>query len=176
MTTAPLQSRFQILDRPLRHPGKCAVCGSATKPVVDMGITIMGYGVVYFCVEDLTDLASVIGMVSESDVSGLRLAAEQSFDEYLTTRNLKVVTNEWYDSITSAVGGLLAVADDPGIYFHSSADGSAGTEVPEDAGQHDDAPVADNTLAGQDSIVAVEEGPASVSADSSDGSAGTFEF
>lgn len=172
MTTAPLQSRFQILEKPIRHPGKCAVCGSGTKPVVDMGITVQGYGVVYFCVEDLTDLASVIGMVSESEVSGLRIAAEQSVSEYLAQNNLKVVPNDWYDVVSASVSSLSFAVHDIGVRIGLATDGPTGEEVSAESDESAESGSGDDSgnseATGQDSDSSVDEGPTSVPADSSD--------
>lgn len=177
---ASLQTRFQILDRPLRHPGKCAVCGSATKPVVDMGITIPGYGVAYFCVEDIIDLGSAVGMVSESEVSELRLAAEQSFFEYLKTHNLKVVSDEWYYTVSSALSSLSAAVDNTRFHYGDPSVESAGTEVPEDAGQHDDdahdSTDSDEPVAEQDDNAPVDKRSDSVSGDSGNGEPAGFDF
>jgi hypothetical protein len=138
-----------------------------------MGITVNGYGVVYFCVEDLTDLASVVGMVPESGVSELRLAAEQSFTEYLTARDLKVVSNEWYNTVTSGLSDLFARVHGIGFYSGTEDAEPAGDEVPEDSGQSDVNPHADadadESDVEQDDNDASDEGPTSVSADSGDG-------
>lgn len=177
MTIAPSPtSRFQILERPIRHPGKCAVCGNAQVPVVDFGLTVPGYGVVYFCLADLNDLARTIGMVNESEVSELRAAAEQSFLAYCHKNNFRVVRGEWYDAVSSAIGRLSAIGDDSGLYSGPPTDESAGAEVPADPSSAErtesDDDSGDTESTGQDSDSPVDEGSSSVPASSDDEPAG----
>lgn len=50
--------RVQIVDAPPAAPGHCAICGTTTGPMVDIGLNLEFYGVVYFCVENcLVELA-----------------------------------------------------------------------------------------------------------------------
>jgi hypothetical protein len=58
------------MERPAAFPGKCAVCGSVNKPVIDFGSSIdftdpsiNGYGVVYLCVDCVVEAAMQTGLV-----------------------------------------------------------------------------------------------------------------
>lgn len=52
-------SRIQVVDAPPAAPGKCAVCGTTQGPMVDIGMNLEFYGVVYFCVDNcLVELAN----------------------------------------------------------------------------------------------------------------------
>jgi len=177
MTTAPpLNSRFTLLGSPIKHPGKCCVCGTVQGPVIDLGITVLGYGVVYFWVSCLTEAATGIGMVSEESVRGLEEAAEQSFNAYLAERELQVVTNEWYYNVVVAISSLHAVALGSGVRSDIETPESAGTEVPDDVTGAAEKPKRRSKPAGQDSDAPVDKGPASVPTDSSDEPAGEFSF
>lgn len=93
--TAQTSSRFKILERPLVAPGKCAVCGAADKPVVDFGFDLDWYGVVYFCVECLTEIGKTIGMVHGEELRVYEGKFEQSLQHYLTQHDFALVTNEF---------------------------------------------------------------------------------
>lgn len=74
----PGQSRFVLLDRPIAHPGICRVCGASQKPVVDFGSTDDD-GVIYFCVDCLTEVAKgVLNLVDASELEVARLTATQA--------------------------------------------------------------------------------------------------
>ena len=52
-------SRIQIVDAPPAAPGHCAICGTTQGPMVDFGMNMEFYGVIYFCVEScLVELAN----------------------------------------------------------------------------------------------------------------------
>lgn len=52
-------SRIQIVEAPPAAPGHCALCGTTRGPMVDFGMELEFFGVVYFCIENcLTELAN----------------------------------------------------------------------------------------------------------------------
>lgn len=52
-------SRIQILDAPMAAPGHCAICGGSVGQMVDFGMNVEFYGVIYFCVENcMVELAN----------------------------------------------------------------------------------------------------------------------
>lgn len=61
-----INGRFKFLERPAVAPGKCAVCGSVERPVIDFGFDVDYYGTVYICVTCLTEAAGIAGIVSSS--------------------------------------------------------------------------------------------------------------
>lgn len=51
--------RIQVLDAPMAAPGHCAICGSTSGRMVDFGMNVEFYGVIYFCVDNcLVELAN----------------------------------------------------------------------------------------------------------------------
>lgn len=104
--SAQTHSRFKIVERPFAAPGKCAVCGATEKPVVDFGFDLDWYGVVYFCLDCLTEVASTIGMVPHEALTVLEGEFEQTLNTYLTTNKLRLITDEQYNAIAMAFGSL----------------------------------------------------------------------
>ena len=101
-------SRFQLTEVPLVSPGKCAVCGSATKPVVDFGMTIQFYGAVLMCVECLSEASARIGMVPRSELEACEARLSQSFQDELNQRSLRVITDEQYELLSVAFASIFA--------------------------------------------------------------------
>lgn len=99
-------ARFQLLDRPLTLPGKCAVCGTADRSVVDFGADVDWFGAIYLCVSCLTEAAATIGMVSAERVSVAEQQAGQFIRDYLIDNDLMVVSSEWYERAADLFGGL----------------------------------------------------------------------
>lgn len=99
------RSKVQIIDRPLVKPGKCANCGSATKPVIDIGLTVEWFGRLYICTDCAKEIAYAIGFVPQAELLEVQLASSQSFEEEIITRELVAVPNE-------SIRSLLNVVDD----------------------------------------------------------------
>lgn len=68
-----VQSRIKVFNRPPSSPGKCAVCGSSNKPVIDIGLDVDFYGVVYFCNECATQIGKAVGMHIHDEVITLQM-------------------------------------------------------------------------------------------------------
>lgn len=68
LTESQINGRFRIYDSPQAAPGKCSVCGSVERPVVDFGLDVDGYGAVVFCVECLKSAAQLLDMVPGRDL------------------------------------------------------------------------------------------------------------
>lgn len=80
------QQRVKLLDYPMAFPAKCAICGSGTKKVVDFGLDIEFYGVVYFCEECVGTIAAVSGYAKP--VEREYPLAEVEREEYERVRNI----------------------------------------------------------------------------------------
>lgn len=88
------QSRFRILDIPIKKPGVCALCGDAGgdgRQFVDFGKTVEWYGVVYFCTACVTEAAKLIGLDAKSSDYNLAMANLQTEisngdDRYVETK------------------------------------------------------------------------------------------
>lgn len=105
-------SRFKVLERPFASPGKCAVCGSTDRPVVDFGFDLDWYGTVYFCVECLTEVATVVNMVPVSALHIYEGEFEQTLNDHLSSKNLMLVPRELFDNAIRSVDILSACSTD----------------------------------------------------------------
>jgi hypothetical protein len=94
LTLSQINGRFKLLDRPAALPGKCAVCGAVDKPVVDIGLDLEFYGVVYFCVECMTAAAQVLGMVDGALLTRAELVQRNHEDQLLAAKD---ITDEYLD-------------------------------------------------------------------------------
>ena len=120
MSTAPLaelmesntRSRFAVLETASKHPGKCAVCGAPNKPVLDIGTNIPQYGWVMLCFECVSEAGLRIGLIHPDELERESLQAGQSVLEYLTARNLRVVSDEFYNNVSLAFGSFATSSDD----------------------------------------------------------------
>lgn len=137
MTASPLTSRFQIVERPYVHPGKCCVCGCTDRPCVDIGLDVDDYGVVYFCIPCLTEAANVIGLVPEQRVHEAELAAGQSISDYLKARELSVVTNGQLDTLRNSIVSLSSAIVP--VVFGDVPDSSEPTGTDAESVDHADA-------------------------------------
>lgn len=162
-------SRFQLLERPLRLPGKCVVCGAVDRPVVDLVLDLLHYGTVYFCVTCLAEAATFIGMVPEETVVSLRSAAEHSVTDYLVESNLRTITNEQYNAVFGALDLLSTNFPDDSGDGLVHADEHGGEE------ESADVPVIPDTTESADKKPrsngrsTSKPGPASVPADNGNG-------
>lgn len=171
---SPLNSRFQTYPVPMASPGKCSVCGSVDRPVVDFGLTVEFYGAVVICVLCLTEAARNIQMVPLSELKAAEKSLTQSFEQQLRERNLVVISYEQYNAITMALGGIL----DTLFSTNTSSDAMVAEKT-----ERTDYPVLEytepdifgfNGVIEQEHDTAVGERPASVSSSDSDGESFNF--
>jgi hypothetical protein len=87
------QSRFTILDSPVKKPGVCALCGDSGgdgRQFVDFGKSVEWYGVVYFCTVCVTEAATLLGFGRKSDwilaESNLQDEISQGDDRYVEAK------------------------------------------------------------------------------------------
>ena len=166
MTAQPSpNSRFQVVDRPVAAPGKCAVCGATDRECVDFGMDIDDYGVFYLCTHCMREGALVTGLVrTVEDYDFERMKAGQSISDYLRAHNMRVVTNELAESIHNLVDSLPTAF--PDLHVHLGDDVAA----PDDAENVDDGQEllpfddSDDATSGQDDRPARERRSASVPA------------
>lgn len=169
MTAPSLTSRFQIVERPLALPGKCASCGSTDRQSVDFGFDVDDYGTVYLCIPCLTEVGTVIGLVPEQQVRDASLEAGQSVNEWLLARDLKVITNEQYNSLLAGLTSM-STALVP-VVFNSVPNGDepGGTNDRVSGSEAQGESEGDSEGSGQDSKPNRRRGPASISSDSGNG-------
>lgn len=100
--TVTVNSRVKILDVPVMAPGVCALCGSATKPVVDFGKSLDWYGAVYFCVEDcLREISEAMGYIPVAKF-------EELHDEYRKSQIAYAQLLKKYESVSNALSDVLS--------------------------------------------------------------------
>lgn len=91
-------TKIFILDRPVLVPGKCANCGSPGvddgRKFIDISLTLIEFGAVYFCVPCFAEIASKIGYFPESVVDELKLKMQELLDNLQEERaeNVKLRT------------------------------------------------------------------------------------
>jgi hypothetical protein len=107
--THDVNSRFRIMERPEIMPGKCAVCGGVSRPVVDFGLNIQFYGAVMLCVDCVSEAGVRVGMVRPEDNAEDNLQTGQSVTEFLEAHDFKVVTRELHDALASVVSCYIDV-------------------------------------------------------------------
>ena len=56
-----INGRFRVTDRPYADPGKCTVCGSVSKPVVDFDMTVDYYGAILLCTDCIREAFILMG-------------------------------------------------------------------------------------------------------------------
>jgi hypothetical protein len=155
-------SRFKLLDRPMAIPGKCVICGAVDRPVVDINWSIDYYGVVYFCISCLTEVATVIGMVDGKLLEDAELDSTRQFYKYLAKHELRVISNGQYDSWVNAVSNLhVDILNGEHSQYGVLDESSTQTESATDE-------IVSGTVE-QESKPIIDEGPISLSASSSDG-------
>ena len=105
-SSAVANARFQLVPRPLVAPGKCAVCGTTERAVVDFGAYVDWFGAIYLCVSCLAEAAATIGMVSGDEYAEAKRLTSQSFSSYLLQNDLMVVDSEWYERAANLFGSV----------------------------------------------------------------------
>ncbi len=96
-------SRIQVLDFPVMHPGKCALCGSQGnrdgRKYIDFGAQVDRYGAVIFCSECLSEICGYIGWANPEKVYGLETALKAALLEIEVLKEENV-------SLRAALGNL----------------------------------------------------------------------
>ena len=98
--------RFQLTDKPMVSPAKCACCGAPDRAVVDFGMTLQFYGAVLLCVTCLAEAARIIGMVPGTVLAEAELSATQSLSDQLTSLGMRTITDEQFQFANIALSGL----------------------------------------------------------------------
>ena len=63
-----INGRFKVTDRPYADPGKCTVCGSVSKPVVDFDMTVDYYGAILLCSDCIREAFILMGALHPESV------------------------------------------------------------------------------------------------------------
>lgn len=163
LLAARAAARIKLLDKPLVPPGKCAVCGAVDRQVIDIGLDVEWYGVIYFCIECVTDMGSTIGMVPAAMLADNERLTKQLIEDYCKTHDYSLVSNEQYQRLAYARGVLDSIVLPLGLDSipEPEADEGDGGIEPQDSSVISGADI-------QDEFSPVGEGPDGVSDDPSD--------
>lgn len=101
-------SRFKVLSHPAVAPGKCIICGAVNRPVVDFGMSVTGYGAIYFCCFCISEAAQPFGMVPATELADNEKATDAIVSDYLARNNYSVVKNDRAAIIGSMLSDLSA--------------------------------------------------------------------
>lgn len=86
-----VNGRFKVTERPTVFPGKCAVCGTVERAVVDFGMTLDYYGAVLLCVECVTSAYTTVQLVVGDEGSSTpavpHFLDEVAINEYVRSAN-----------------------------------------------------------------------------------------
>lgn len=93
--------RIQVVDAPPAAPGHCALCGTTEGPMVDFGMNVEFYGVVYFCVDNcLVQLANSFDYHSPRQWKMVMNQVENQRDEINQLRDQNEQLRHAIDSFT----------------------------------------------------------------------------
>ena len=166
----PVNSRFHLLPLPSITPGKCAVCGSVERPVIDFMLNIDFYGAVLICTTCMSEAAQLLGMVPPEIHSKATEGLALHLTELLDLNEMVGVPRERYNDIVVAVSGLSDV-----LLFSGSSDnvmvaGPHGEVQQSLFGNPPETEQGPDGSPEQDDNTIVSEGPTSVSSSSKYGS------
>lgn len=106
LSPSQVNSRVKVLERPFISPGKCIMCGAVDRPVVDFGANIRNYGAVMFCTLCIAEIGAAVGLVPESQLIDNERVVGVIVNDYLSSHNLKAVTNDYLDLVDTAVSNI----------------------------------------------------------------------
>lgn len=157
------QSRFRILDTPIKKPGVCALCGDAGgdgRQFVDFGKSVEWYGVVYFCTVCVTEAAKLLGFGNvaseQNEIDRLRF-------EYEGLDLRQKYLQESYNAAMVLIRNCRCGPDGP--YADSDEISEAELVEPEDSKLAGDATGSDEPNSDE---LASQQGPDDIPADSGD--------
>lgn len=167
LTESQVNGRFHILPVPVAAPGKCSVCGSVERPVVDFGLEVDYYGAVVFCVECLRSAADLLDMVPGADLRVAQLVQRAHEDEIMKAGE---IVNEYahliHDLNVEFTDRLRGIFDSTVVKSNASddrIDSDPAGKSPVDSGQPDDASL-------ESLRIALSEGPNRLPGNSGHGS------
>lgn len=97
--------RIQIQEAPMAAPGHCALCGTTQGPVVDFGMEMEFYGVIYFCIDNcLVQLANAFDYHSPRQWKMMMAQINEQRDEINALRDENERLNIAINSLTDLSG------------------------------------------------------------------------
>lgn len=94
--------RIQIQEAPMAAPGHCALCGTTQGPVVDFGMEMEFYGVIYFCIDNcLVQLANSFDYHSPRQWKMMMAQINEQRDEINALRDENEQLNITINSLAS---------------------------------------------------------------------------
>lgn len=166
-----VNGRFKVTDRPTVFPGKCAVCGTVERPVVDFGMTLDYYGAVLLCVECLTSAYNTVQLVM-GDESAPAPAVPHFLDE--------VAINEYVRFASDSINRLSILLDLNGVpASKGNEEVVSESELPIESiestiDESDGVSEESESLVEQEPLFVIDKRSVSVSAGSSDGDLSDF--
>jgi hypothetical protein len=145
-------SRFAVLQSPVALPAKCAVCGTPQGPLLDFGLDIDMYGVVYFCLTCLEAAAARANLFEKYSVKSEQVRNDLQAYGDLKRRINEVRSNA--ESTASSINSFLT------FLFDFSGAGFVVPETPVESEPVSFEPIEKPTrVIGQDGSDVVDEGP-----------------
>lgn len=126
LSESVINGRFKYSEKPMALPGKCAVCGSVERPVIDFGADVDGYGAVLICADCIRTAAQLVSLV-EGDVQTqvvppLNFLDVEAVNEYLARTNAAnaALNSILADYVAARQVDGEATANDTRIYEESA--------------------------------------------------------
>lgn len=148
------QSRFRILNAPIKKPGTCFVCkssGGDGRQFVDFNKTLEWFGVVYLCTFCAQEIVTLLGFapsdVFNGAIDGLRSDLSNSDDLYVETKGkldaAMVLLRNHLNGDCHPVSDLLEIPEAELVEFGDPVPDVEGSESPSD--EHDESPTGDES-------------------------------
>lgn len=166
-----VNGRFNVTERPTVFPGKCAVCGTVERPVVDFGMTLDYYGAVLLCVECVTSAYNTVQLVM-GDESAPAPAVPHFLDG--------VAINEYVRFASDSINRLSILLDLNGVpASKGNEEVFSEPELPIESiestiDESDGVSEESESLVEQEPLFVIDKGSISVSTSSSDGDLSDF--
>lgn len=182
LTEASVNSRFQLIDRPVKAPGKCTVCGASDRPVIDIRMDLEAIDIkewvvditVYFCVLCLTECATtILDMVPAAQLRDAQLVAEEANNKLESSagrvHDYLASILDLHDDFISGIRNVSSVSTE------DSNRGSESLHAPDNGEGHGEVRDTDSSDETVSSDVRYE-GPVSIPASNGDDKPSPFNF
>lgn len=136
LSPSKINARVKVLEKPVAHPGKCVVCGAVNTSVVDIGLDVDNYGVIYFCVTCLAEIGRAIHLVPTAELMDNSRETESIVKDYCDRTNQVLVNVDTVRVIGSSVFALANCVDEFGPLVDLSAVSGRSKEESESPQDH----------------------------------------
>lgn len=146
LTESQINGRFRLLDKPVAMPGKCSVCGSVEREVLDFGLDVEFYGAVVICVSCLTEAAGLLDMVPGSKLRTARLVQQAHVQEVNEAGEVASEYAARISSLLSEFTDRLRSIYDPSVVKSNEGPQDSVEPAVEDTGKSSDPVVSKRSL------------------------------